>query len=212
MKNNPTEIDMPDIHLSDIEMIDMIFDLQEGLLADDYPFELWQALTQRVPSLAESRHVGLLPMRLSDSGEQVALPKRAKFTLRLPAAMVESASALSGQRFELGDSHLQLGSWKTRPLQHSATLHAQLVASDSDEVQFMEQVETVLSEMGIKGQMICGRPRTLTGKSQYIQGYSLVLHDLSVEASLQLQCYGIGAARQYGCGIFVPYKLISGLE
>lgn len=207
MNNSAHDMDMPDI-----EIVDMIFDLQEGMLADDYPFALWQALTQYVPTLTESRHIGVLPMRLSDNGEAVALPKRAKLTLRLPAAMVGSAGMLSGQRLELGDGHLQLGRWKTRPLQHSATLHAQLVASDSDEVSFMRQIETLLTEMDIKGQLICGRPRMLTGKSQHIQGYSLVLHDLSVEASMQLQCFGIGEARHYGCGIFVPYKLISGLE
>jgi hypothetical protein len=39
-----------------------------------------------------------------------------------------------------------------------------------------------------------------------------VVHDLKPEASILLQCAGMGEGRQFGCGIFMPYKVISDLE
>jgi len=39
-----------------------------------------------------------------------------------------------------------------------------------------------------------------------------VIHDLKPEASLRLQYTGLGSDRRYGCGVFVPYKVITGLD
>jgi len=39
-----------------------------------------------------------------------------------------------------------------------------------------------------------------------------VIHNLKPEDSLRLQYTGLGSDRQYGCGIFVPYKVISDLS
>jgi CRISPR-associated protein Cas6 len=194
------------------DMIDLIFDLDGGVLASDYPFELWQALIRRLPELAQQEHIGILPLRQPDISADVSLPRRAKLTLRLPASFVGQAESLSGHKLEMQDSSLQLGTCKTRRILHAPTLNAQLVSGNFDEVQFMNDIQTHLSSMGIKGKMICGNRRTLSGKSQRIQGYGLVLHDLSPDASVQLQYFGIGEARHFGCGIFVPYKVISGLE
>ena len=79
-------------------------------------------------------------------------------------------------------------------------------------MQFVENINTQLGEMGIKGKLICGRRRTIGDDSQSMQGFSLVVHDLKAEASLHLQFVGLGTGRQFGCGIFVPYKVISGLS
>ena len=86
------------------------------------------------------------------------------------------------------------------------------MASAGDEVLFMGGIDARLSEMGIAGKLICGKRRTINGDRQTIHGYSLVVHDLKPEASVQLQYAGLGEARQFGCGIFVPYKVISGLS
>ena len=60
--------------------------------------------------------------------------------------------------------------------------------------------------------MICGKRLSVSGSQRSIDGYSLVLHDLKPEASLHLQYAGLGEDRQFGCGIFVPYKVITGLS
>lgn len=194
------------------KMLDMIFDLEGGVLPDDYPFALWAALTHHLPALAKDERVGVLPLRLASNNEGMLLPKRAKLALRLPAVLADTATRLSGHRLHVSGGTLRLGDWKARSIQPYPTLHAQLVTGNSDEVLFMDRTNTQLDEMGITGKMICGRRRTLIGDQQTIHGYSLVLHDLTPEASLQLQYAGLGEGRRFGCGIFVPYKVISGLE
>lgn len=200
------------MNISTSAMIDLIFEVEEGTLSNDYPFTLWSALVERVPSLAVSKNIGILPLRPLENSEGVPLPKRSKLTIRLPSILADYATCLSGQQLLMPGSHLHLGAWKTRKFKYYPTLHAQLVTGASDELQFTNHINTQLTERGITGKMICGKRHTLTGKLHCIHGYSLVLHDLTPEASLQLQQTGLGDARQFGCGIFVPYKVISGLE
>jgi CRISPR-associated protein Cas6 len=202
---------MTDKNLPD--MIDMVFDLDGGTLPATYPFPLWAALIRRVPELAEQRLVGVLPLRGTTNNERILLPKRSKLVMRLPTILAErTAARLTGQQFDITGSTLRLGAAKERTIQPYPTIHAQLVAGISDEVLFMKHISTQLGEMQIKGNLICGKRHTLNGDQQSIQGYSLVIHDLTPSASLQLQCAGLGEGRQFGCGIFVPYKEISGLS
>ncbi len=189
----------------------MVFDLGGGILPTAYPFALWEALIRRVPQLAEEKSVGVLPLRAAESNEGMLLPKRAKLVLRLPLALAAHATALSGLQLDVGESTLQLGKGRLRPIQPYPTLHAQLVTGATDEMLFLEGINTQLSKMGIAARLICGKRRTLTDALRSIHGYSLVIHDLKPGASLQLQYAGLGEGRQFGCGIFVPYKVISGL-
>ena len=199
-------------------MIDLVFELDGGTLPAAYPFALWEALINHVPQLAEERFAGVLPLRAAENDAGMLLPKRAKLVLRLPMALASRAAALSGQQLGLaqiplrsGEYSLRLGKSKLRPIQPYPTLHARLVTGATDELMFMEDIKTQLSGMAIAAGLICGKRHTLSGARQTIHGYSLVIHDLKPEASLQLQYAGLGEFRQFGCGIFLPYKTISGL-
>jgi len=105
-----------------------------------------------------------------------------------------------------------VGSAKTRRIQPYPTIHAQLVTGSSDEVLFTEDIRSQMEELGVTGKLICGKRVSINNGQRTIEGYSLVLHDLKAEASLHLQFAGLGKERQYGCGIFVPYKVITGLS
>lgn len=201
--------EMPEIP----EMIDMVFDLDGSTLSAAYPFALWAALTRCAPQLAEEKLAGVLPLRTAESNEGMLLPKRAKLILRLPVMLAEyAAAALSGKKLDVtGESAMQLGQCKPRPILPAPTVHAQLVTGAGDEILFTNGVNARLSEMGIAGKLICGKRGALADDRQSIQGYSLVVHDLKPEASLLLQYAGLGENRQFGCGIFVPHKVISGL-
>jgi CRISPR-associated protein Cas6 len=206
---------MPNQHMTDKpqEMIDMIFDLDGETLPATYPFALWAALVNCAPELAEEKQIGVLPIRGTGNHEKIMLPKRTKLVMRFPAKLAEHATArLTGQQLDIAGSALRLGNAKARPIYPYPTIHAQLVKSTSDEVIFMEHIKSQLDEMKIKGNLICGKRHTINGDRQSIQGYSLVIHDLTPSASLQLQFSGLGEDRQFGCGIFVPYKVISGLS
>ncbi len=195
------------------EMIDLVFDLEGGILHRGYPFALWDALVGHFPALADEPLAGILPLRLAESNEGLLLTKRAKLALRLPAARAEqAAAALQGHRLEVNGNPLHLGAAKKRAIQPSATVHAQIVAGSGDEVPFMEHIKTQLEELQIAGHLICGLRSTLDDGRQSICGFSLVIHDLKPEASVQLQYVGLGDHRRYGCGIFVPHKAITGLE
>lgn len=194
------------------EMIDAVFGVSGGTLPATYPYALWQALLRHAPALAGHTSVGVLPLRAAVSEDGMLLPRRAKLVLRLPAILTAHVDALSGQQLDLGETLLQLGKGTLRPLQPYPTLHAHLVGAHADEEQFMRDVSSALAKLEVAGKLICGMRNTLHTPERAIHGFSLVIHDLKPEASLRLQCAGLGADRNFGCGIFVPYKAITDLD
>jgi CRISPR-associated protein Cas6 len=193
-------------------MIDVVFEISGGTLPISYPYALWDELTRIVPQIRDAENIGVIPLRTAESHEGMLLPKRAKLVLRLPQELVDVVSSLEQKQMLVAGCAMQLGSCKTRPIQHYSTLHAHLVAGAEDEMQFVAEVTSALAEMGVEAKLICGQHRTLTDGARAISGYSLVLHDLTPEGSLRVQYAGLGKERRFGCGIFVPYKVISGLE
>jgi CRISPR-associated protein Cas6 len=194
------------------EMIDVVFEISGGTLPSAYPYDLWDELTKLIPQLAETENIGVIPLRMAESKEGMLLPKRAKMALRLPLELADVVSGLARKRLQVAGNELHLGSCKTRPILHYPTLHAQLVTGAEDEVAFVREVESALAAMHVKANLICGQRRLLTDGERTIKGYSLVLHDLMPEGSLRVQYAGLGKERRFGCGIFVPYKIISSLE
>jgi CRISPR-associated protein Cas6 len=194
------------------EMIDVVFEIGGETLPVDYPYALWGELIKLIPQLGEHESVGVVPLRMAESKEGMLLPKRAKLVLRLPLELAEVVSGLTQQQLRVAGSELQLGSCKTRPIQHYPTLHAHLVTGAEDEVEFMAEVESALAAMKVRASLICGQRRSLKDGEREIRGYSLVLHDLTPEGSLRVQYAGLGKERRFGCGIFVPYKVISSFE
>lgn len=194
------------------DIIDLVFDLEGEMLTADYPFELWDTLCLLIPALSARPNVGVLPLRCIEQSVTASLPKRAKLVLRLPSDLADTASALSGRQLNICGSQLKLGAWKHRAIKYYPTIHAQLVTGNADEMSFISEINQQFAQMGISGKIICGKRHRLSGASQQINGYSLVLHDLTPEASMKLQYHGLGESRHLGCGIFVPYKVITSLE
>jgi CRISPR-associated protein Cas6 len=202
---------MTDNNLPD--MIDLVFDLEGGTLPAAYRFALWSALLRLVPQLAEEKLVGVLPLRSTVNSQGMLLAKRAKLIMRMPTILAETAeSGLTGQQLDIAGSTMRVGAAKARPIQPYPTIHAQLVTGSSDEVLFVEDIRKQMEKLAVTGKLICGKRLSVSGGQRSIDGYSLVLHDLKPEASLHLQYAGLGDDRQFGCGIFVPYKVITGLS
>jgi CRISPR-associated protein Cas6 len=195
------------------EMVDMVFDLEGSTLPASYRAALWDALLRLAPRLAEEKQVGVLPLRSAENSQDTLLAKRAKLVVRVPSTFAESAAAgLTGQQIDIAGSTIRIGSAKARTIQPYPTIHAQLVTGSDNEVLFVEDIRNQMAELGVAGKLICGKRFTVNDGQRPIHGYSLVLHDLKPEASLLLQYAGLGADRQFGCGIFVPYKVITGLS
>ena len=195
------------------EMADIVFDLGGAAPPATYPFALWAELSRLAPQLAKQKQVGVLPLRLTANSAGMLLPRRTRLIVRVSAAFSGQALAsLSEQRIEVEGCELRLGTGVLRLIQPHPTLHAQMVAGEADESLFIGNIREQLSRMSVSGGLICGKRHTLANKEQSIHGFSLVIHDLKPDASLKLQYAGLGDARQFGCGIFIPYKVISGLN
>jgi CRISPR-associated protein Cas6 len=194
------------------EMTDIVFDLEGSLVPNDYPFALWTEIVRTLEWLKEEQNVGILPLRGSASGESTLLSKRSKLILRVPAARGVQTNRLTGQQLKIGDSLLVVGKSRERELQPATTLHSYMVESNLGEVEFIADMQKKLRKMNISCNLICDKYKKISGSQAELSGFGLVLHDLSPEASLQIQRAGLGGARHYGCGIFVPFKAISGLE
>ena len=91
-----------------------------------------------------------------------------------------------------------------------------MVSRFSDEQAFVDEIGMQLEVLEVKAEMMCGRAVTLRdsagGGERQVSGFSVVLHDLSIEHSLRLQAMGLGSSRQLGCGLFVHHKIIDGLD
>ena len=195
------------------EMIDIVFDISGETPPSSYPFDLWAEMVRLSPQLAEQKHAGVLPIRLTEKNDQMPLPKRTKLALRLPAALADQVmTSMSEQKIEVDGCVLQIGKGKKRLIQPYSTIHAQIVAGEPEETRFMDDINIQLTELGLSGNLICGKQHSINGGTQSIHGFSLVIHDLKPDASLRLQYAGLGGLRQFGCGIFIPYKVISGLS
>lgn len=192
------------------EMTEVLFDIRGEYIPSAYQYPLWLALTAHLPALADEQFAGVVPLRGLSAESGNLLPKRTKLILRLPDAM--DYSPLLDKTLDLQTCKVHLGAAKPRILQPYSTLHAHLVATDSDEVEFLRNTQARLNEMSINGKLICGMRNSydLNGSTTY--GYSLVIHELKPAASLLLQRTGLGPHRNFGCGIFIPYKVIADLD
>lgn len=194
------------------QMIDVVFDLDGKFVPDGYVFALWREIVRFLPWLEQAPHAGIIPLRGSESGGGTLLSQRTKLILRLPVALAKKAIELSGQRLNVDGCTLIVGQSREKSLKPATTLHAYIVESGLGEIEFLADMNARLQEMKIPCKLICSKQLTIQSKQEMLQGYGLVLHDLKPDASLYIQSVGLGGARHYGCGMFVHYKAITGLD
>jgi len=195
-------------------MVDMVYGLRGSGMPSDYRFELWSALRCALPWVDQESAVGIVGIRLTQTGGPSALlARRAKLTLRVPARRVASAEQLEGTRVEFGSEAIEIAAAHPRPLTPASTIYAQLVVlGPEDEPAFGRVLADEVEGLGIGARFILGRRRSLRAGARELIGYPVVLHDCSAEHSMRLQEIGLGRERGLGCGIFVPHKKIGGTE
>lgn len=194
------------------EMTDVVFALSGSSLPADYAVSLWREVVRILPALETESTAGIMPLRAPEHGSDLLLPRRARLVMRIPVSLLAKARELCGQALDIGGHRLEVGECRERPLQPSPTLHAQLVASNDDEGDFLVAMDEEMQQAGISGKLICGKHHFLPGSDKNISGFSLVVHDLKQQDALRLQWQGLGGGRHFGCGLFIPYKLIANLD
>lgn len=196
-----------------VGMVDVHFELSGEHLPAAYHHALWSALCSRVPWLAEEPLAGMHLLRGSDGAREVLLSRRSRLVIRLPENRLQGLDALADCEFSVADAPIRIGRARQVPIEPYSTLHAHVAVGESaDEAAFMVEMEAGMAALGLAGKLICGKKQTLQIEGDTVTGYSLVVFDLKPDAALRLQQLGLGRLRKYGCGLFVPYKEISGIE
>lgn len=193
------------------EIVDLAFEVRGTRLPADYRYALWTALRGALPWLADEPRAGIHGIRsVPTEGGDALLARRAKLTLRLPAARVAAARALEGCRIELGAHPLEIGAGQVRALLPADTLYADFVATGvAEEPACGDEVTAALTRLGAPGRLVFGRRRSLMAGDSELAGFALAVHGLAADASLRLQREGLGEARRLGCGIFIRHKSIA---
>jgi len=213
---SPESLPVPD------DIVDVLFTLDCRRLPVDNSHALSDALSRAVPWLAEIPGAAMHPLYVAgsqngwerpdhDTGNHILLSRRTKLSLRLPAdAATRIVEELPGMRIEVAECPLSFGSAKIKPLSRETTLFSRFVSCDpgQDEESFLDSSSRTLAEMGVRvRKALCGRFTPLAGPGgETIHTRSLLLADLSLEESFQLQRLGLGPNRLMGCGVFVPHK------
>jgi CRISPR-associated protein Cas6 len=187
-------------------VIDIAFAIDGGSVPAEPARALAEALERALPWLGDMPSLGVHPLKLARGGGQALLSGRTRLTLRVPRERAEAVARLAGGELPLPGGGLRLGAARTRELLPWGTLYAHCVAvgDSSDELGFLQAAQAELEALGIRGRVICGLPRR--GADGAVQGYGLMVDQLSATDSVTLQCHGLGAGRRVGLGLFVPHK------
>jgi CRISPR-associated protein Cas6 len=187
---------------------DVQFEVVGSRLPVDHGYLLFQQLSKLLGWLATEEPVGIQAIHGAETGTgELILSRRARLTVRTPAARVEELLTLSGQTIDIAGQPLRIGPGKVRPLVKHTPLFAHCVVTGSDEeTAFTADINRMLDEMRITCRFVCGRRQTIAAAEGALSGYSLMLHGLPIEHSILIQQQGMGGHRRIGCGIFIPHK------
>jgi CRISPR-associated protein Cas6 len=190
---------------------DAQLDLDGKEVPEDHGQILYDALLPHLPWLQDTPQCGIHPLHGAASGRgTLVINRRAKLVLRLPIARLEDAKTLCGKAIDLGFGVIKIGDLKEKLLMPFGYMYAPIVDMGcTDEGEFLTAARASLDAMCIQGGgLIPGKQRKMRTPNGEIGGYSLMLHDITLEQSIALQEHGIGANRLLGCGLFVPHKSI----
>lgn len=207
------------------DVVDLAFDIACRALPVDHAFALSQAVLAIVPWLSDEPGAGVHPIHVAESGNGwmrpedphalLHLSRRTKLLLRVPKARVESARALSGQTLSIEGHELRIEKANVRPLVAIGTVFSRyvIIPDATDENAFIEQSVNALRTLGIKPKkLLCGREMQIATPDATLHARSMMLADLSLDESIQLQLHGLGPRRQLGCGLFIGHKDIDAVK
>lgn len=192
-------------------VVDLSFDLSAGEIPADHGPALYAELLRHLPWLDDLQDAAVHPVHGAPSGRNANLiiNRRVKLVLRLPVTHAAQARQLIGKHIDPGAGELAIGMLKEKKLTPYGTLYSHFVTwGTSDEANLLEQTRRQLDEMGIHCGLIPGMQRKMLTPDGEISGHTLMLHDLSLLQSLNVQEVGLGLHRAWGCGIFIPHKSI----
>jgi CRISPR-associated protein Cas6 len=194
--------------------IDAAFPLRGDTIPLDHGYPLFAALSRILPDLHEKPHWGVHPVLGSRRGPGIlALIPRSRLKLRLPTEEAGRIMPLVGRTLDIDGATCTLGAPRLLPLITAPHLKARLVTIKGfvdDPDAFVLAMRRQIARIPHLGQDLervdiqLGPRRVLRIKSQAIVGHAVALTGLDADASLAIQCTGVGGRRHMGAGIFVP--------
>ncbi len=205
---------------------DLLFRIDCRTLPLDHAEALSLEIQRHLPWLADEPAAAIHQIHVAESAngwmrpedpdsELLHVSRRTRMTLRLPSHRFEDARALIGKRLDIAGHPLTVGDFHLRPLSKLTTVFARHVdtGGTEDEAEFLRSVADELGQRGIRvRKMMPGklhRHRTAEGE---ILTRKLMLSDLQIPESLQLQERGLGSRPLLGMGIFLPHKGIEAVN
>lgn len=196
------------------DLVDLRFALRGHAVVADYAAALSAALGEALPWFDEEEQIGVHPLGgLSPAAGHWYLSNRTRLTLRLPRRRLDAARQLSGATLRVGGHDLQVGVSSTHDLVHASVIYASFVTFGVEagggvinESVFHGRCQSELARMSLSPRLICGKAKQAVTADGLLSGFSLMVADLDVAGTLQLQQLGLGGERKRGCGIFVPHK------
>lgn len=201
------------------DIVDVVFAIDCPRIPVDHAFALSIALRRALPWLEEEPLAGIHLIHAAGSqngwnrprhspDELFHLSRRAKLTLRIPSTRMSEAERMTGATLDIAGHPLTVGKGQARSLSRLGTLFARHVASEpGGEEGFLHGIAQELKPLGVRiRKALCGIPTELHRPEGPLFTRTLLLADLPIEESLQLQRHGVGRHRLMGCGLFIPHK------
>lgn len=188
--------------------LDLVFEARGATLPADHRYALREAIALALPWFEDEATAAIHPLKSAHAASgAVLLSARSRLVLRIPVERRAAAVQLRGRALVLDGATIDIGEMTARPLLGHGTVYAHLVTGDiDDELAFTAAMRDELELLGIRGEVICGRRQTVGGGDRQLRGFSVMVHGLLPESSLQLQARGTGCDMKLGCGVFVPHK------
>jgi CRISPR-associated protein Cas6 len=201
-----------------MQIVELIFQVSTSrpiMIPVDHSHALYGAIKNVVPEFASCDNLGIHTMRgtVFERGLLLLDRRKAMLRIRIPTEFIPKALKLAGRILRIHESSLCLGTARVALLNPSHTLWARMVTRKFDSHD--ECLAKVSLQKDIQGTypnatFTIRRARTIRIHQKQILGFEVLAENLSPEDSIQLQSFGFGGRRAFGCGIFVIAEAANG--
>lgn len=188
-------------------IIELKFPFTGKTLPTDQGYAMYGAIARVVPEVHAAAWFALETLPGIARGDGTTqLDPEGKLRMRLPQEHVALLLKLAGKQLQLNGQAIRLGAPQINLLQPSSALYARIVTIKgyTEPEAFTDAVCRKLNELSLRGEVVIGPRRVLKVGTHTIVGFGLALHELSDDASIQLQEQGLGGRRKMGGGYFNP--------
>jgi CRISPR-associated protein Cas6 len=210
--------------------VDLIFPAHGSSVPRDHGYALYGAVSRIIPSVHQSKDIGIFPIRGTPAGDgTLLLTDHSAVRFRVPAERLPELLPLAGKAMELDGHRLRLGVPHVAALIPAPVLSSSLVlikladkgnpavggivtpdaflAAALRQLTAMQiQAEPGLQKIRTGPRADQARRRILRVKDQTHVGFAMIVQGLTAEESIRLQEGGLGGRRLMGCGLFLPAK------